>query len=132
MSKEADGCKVFVINQNGEILLLWRTKTAPSRADTWDLPGGWVDDNESAHDACLRELQEEAGISPVDLKELFVTEEERSFGKIRCLYALAHVSANDIILSYEHNDYKWVKTNQFLDFVVYEPHTTAFRHAFSQ
>jgi 8-oxo-dGTP diphosphatase len=50
------------------IVLIRRAKPPPG----WALPGGFVDEGEPLHDACVREVQEETGLS-VDLTEQFFT-----------------------------------------------------------
>jgi 8-oxo-dGTP pyrophosphatase MutT (NUDIX family) len=52
------GAQVLVVNETGEVLL---TK----RADNgyWVLPGGVVDPHEEIHDAAIREVYEEVGIT---------------------------------------------------------------------
>jgi ADP-ribose pyrophosphatase YjhB (NUDIX family) len=51
-----------VSNQRGEVLLV-RPSYSPSR---WQLPGGYLEANESALDALNRELREELGLEPTD------------------------------------------------------------------
>jgi 8-oxo-dGTP pyrophosphatase MutT (NUDIX family) len=50
-------CGVLVVNTRGELLLCHVTHTAK-----WDIPKGMQDPGETALDAAIRELREEAGI----------------------------------------------------------------------
>lgn len=48
----------YVTNENGQVLLVktyWR-------ADTWEMPGGQVEEGEPLHEALCREVKEETGI----------------------------------------------------------------------
>ena len=60
-SIEAAGGVVF--NDREEILLIYRL-------GKWDLPKGKVEQNESSEDAALREVEEECGITKVQMDEL--------------------------------------------------------------
>ncbi len=53
----------LVFNQKGEVLLI-------NRKGLWDLPKGKQEPNEDIRDAALREVEEECGISGVELQEL--------------------------------------------------------------
>ena len=55
--------KAIVINKEGRMLTLFRTETAPTRPNTWDLPGGDLDFGEDATKSVIREIQEETGLS---------------------------------------------------------------------
>ena len=50
----------FIINPKGELLVCVRGNE-PSKGK-WDLPGGFVDDFETAEQAVVREIQEELGM----------------------------------------------------------------------
>lgn len=50
----------FILNKNGELLVCVRKKD-PAKGE-WDLPGGFVDDDETAEQAIVREIQEELGM----------------------------------------------------------------------
>mgnify|MGYP000134868071 CR=1 FL=1 len=55
----------FIVNASGELLVCKRGK------GTYDLPGGFVDGNESAEEAMSREIQEELNAKVVDAKYLY-------------------------------------------------------------
>ena len=57
---EAAGGKVY--NQNNEILAIYRL-------DKWDLPKGKVEEGEEIPEAAVREVEEECGISGVEIKK---------------------------------------------------------------
>ena len=57
-----------IFNADGNILLMRRTDN-----ETWCLPGGYVDPNETPADAAVREAYEETGlrVEPVELVEVY-------------------------------------------------------------
>ena len=59
----------FIVNEQNELLVCRRAKD-PSKG-TLDLPGGFVDDNETAEQAVVREVNEELNISVVASEYLF-------------------------------------------------------------
>lgn len=59
----------FILNEKEELLVSIRAKE-PAK-NTCDLPGGFVDDNETAEEALLRELDEELGIKVNQIEYLF-------------------------------------------------------------
>ena len=59
----------FILNENDELLVRIRA-TEPAK-NTCDLPGGFVDDNETAEEALIRELKEELGITVDQVDYLF-------------------------------------------------------------
>lgn len=64
--KLSAGAAIF--NADGNILLMRRTDN-----ETWCLPGGYVDPNETPADAAVRETHEETGlrVEPVELVEFY-------------------------------------------------------------
>jgi mutator protein MutT len=119
--------KVFLENENNEILLLRRSKTAPHRALKWDLPGGWVESGEEPLDACARELEEEAGIVASKLQKADETTEIQENETIIRFYAKGTTVGSAVKLSYEHDTYIWVSKKEFLDYMKFEPYATMFK-----
>ena len=52
-----------MITSNGKLLLLRRSSSV-ERPGLWNLPGGHIEEGETAKEACLRETYEETGILP--------------------------------------------------------------------
>ena len=59
---------LLVENEKGEILLVKR-KIAPKK-DFWDIPGGFVALDETIEESLIREIREELGANPKDIKYL--------------------------------------------------------------
>lgn len=109
--------KAIIQNEEGKILTIFRTETAPSRPNTWDLPGGEVDFGENPQDGIKREILEETGLEVEDIRpfdiEVHLFPEEGVYW-LTIAYKCRAVSSK-IKLSYEHNDYKWVTPGEFLE-----------------
>jgi len=116
MSQFAVTQKAVIQNEEGKILAIFRTETAPSRPNTWDLPGGEVDMGEGAIDSIKREIKEETeleveDVCPFDVETHLFPEEGVFWFTIA--YKCKALSDN-VVLSWEHNDYKWVTAEEFL------------------
>lgn len=59
----------FIVNESGDLLVCKRAKE-PEKG-TLDLPGGFVDENESAEEAVSREISEELQAKVIDSEYLF-------------------------------------------------------------
>ena len=80
-SKKCDNCgfvfyinpsaavAAFIVNENKELLISIRAHE-PAK-NTWDLPGGFVDDDETAEEALIREIKEELNLETDCVKYLF-------------------------------------------------------------
>ena len=95
----------LVYNHDNKILILKRSELDMDEANCWDPPGGGLEKGENIETGFLRELIEETGLT-VDEVTIFGVHEvdDGSLG----LFARAETQTNKVILSEEHNDYKWV------------------------
>lgn len=107
--------KAILFNESGKILTIRRTETAPSRPLHWDLPGGDLDFGEDAKEGIIREIKEETGLEVEDLKLLDVIS---AFNDVKQFWVticyIARPTTNKAVLSYEHDDLKWVTPDEFL------------------
>jgi ADP-ribose pyrophosphatase YjhB (NUDIX family) len=70
----------FIVNTSGDLLVCKRGKE-PEKG-TFDLPGGFVDDHESAEGAVKREIEEELKAKVIDAKYLFSLPNEYEYNKM--------------------------------------------------
>ncbi len=108
--------KAFVFNPEGKLLTLFRTETAPTRPNTWDLPGGDLEFGEDAIESIIREIQEEAGLSVTNVRPFDVESLINPAGDFWISIAYYAQTANsNVKLSFEHNAFKWVTISEFLE-----------------
>ena len=70
----------FIVNKQGDLLVCKRGKD-PEKG-TWDLPGGFVDGNETAEEAISREIFEELQTKVTDANYLFSLPNEYEYSKL--------------------------------------------------
>ena len=111
-----------------QVLILRRGKTAPNNPGAWSLPGGYTDLGESAVQTAVRELQEETGLVAHDAKELgkpYASPKDSTYGMAAvvcyCQNALDLGRSSDCPgglpickkLGYPENDaFEWVTIDQ--------------------
>jgi 8-oxo-dGTP pyrophosphatase MutT (NUDIX family) len=69
---DCDTAVIALFNKEGQLLALKRGLTAPWKPGHWNITGGIVGDtnkNEVPKDAVLREVKEETGLIPNNIKE---------------------------------------------------------------
>ncbi len=112
MEDKRIGVHGLVKNKEGLYLLIKRSKTDPDEGDCWDLVGGGIDEGERLEDGFIREAKEEAGIEVVVLSLSFSYAADD--GTLQ-LIVDGNYKTGEIVLSSEHNDYKWVEMNDLLN-----------------
>jgi len=108
--------KTLIFNKSGQILTLFRTETAPFYPNTWDFPGGLVSDAEEIEASARREIKEESGLEVGKLEEIDKIEIKNHKGKDWITFIFKAKSDSDkVTLSYEHNNFRWVQPEEFLN-----------------
>lgn len=99
-----------IIFDGREVLLLKRdTDSVTKRSPwTWDLPGGHIDDGESAEEAATREVEEE---TELNVSSMSPVGQDSNIGKLTYFYT-AEEWDGEIKLSKEHEEYKWVSSTE--------------------
>lgn len=98
-----------IIEHEGKILIVRRSKTDKTRAGVWELPGGGVDNDESLEEAAEREVLEEAGIKVQNITFFSSMQYIHPDGSRR-LGAIFHAvtSSFGVKLSFEHDKFEWI------------------------
>ncbi len=98
------GQYALIKNRDGQILMLQR-----ARSKTWCLPGGRLNEGEQWDAALVRELNEELGIRLANPQPFAVNVITDQWQTKYCVYFMfENNDSQDIKLSEEHCDYKWV------------------------
>jgi 8-oxo-dGTP pyrophosphatase MutT (NUDIX family) len=119
------GVHGLIQNPSGKYLVIKRSKTDYYDPDTWDLPGGGIEEGEGVQIGFAREALEEAGMKVVGVKITHAyTLNDRSLQ----LAVSAHTEDGEIILSPEHQDYKWMDYSEFISLTEVSLHLKAVQY----
>ena len=107
--------KLVVVNSEGKVLTMRRSKDAPRRPWTWDFPGGIVEYGEQPLESVIREAAEESGLmfTPDDISLVDVVTHPRGDEHGALVFYTANLSGAQIKLSYEHDAFEWVTKEEF-------------------
>ena len=115
----------LVLNSKREVLLIQRSKTDPSWPNMWEPPRGKIRAGETIIDGLKREVKEETGLSIDPVKYVDQFQYVRSDGKrisIQYNFLCRMVDTNQqVVLSFEHQNYKWVSKVGILELMVSGP-----------
>jgi len=110
--------KVLLKDGEGRLLVLKRSEENQTRQGCWDFPGGNFEKGEDIVKAAEREVREETKLEVDRLIPIYV---ESSGGRRNDgvdVIAIAYLStefSGEIGLSNEHDEYRWVKLEEFLE-----------------
>lgn len=124
--------KAVVKNSEGKILLIRRSETDERRPLQWDLPGGFVEDDENFVEAAARETFEETGIT-IDAKDLHLahtlTENVLEKGNTCWLTFIGELEGvPDVTLSFEHSEHAWMTLDEALAEITYDRQIKSLSH----
>lgn len=116
MSKIGVSQKAIIMNGEGKLLAIRRSDTAPVRPLHWDLPGGDLDFGEDPMQGIMREIAEETGLAVEHPEPFDVEAHVNSNGDfwVTIAYNARCGAVEDVKLSYEHDEFKWVTPEEFL------------------
>ena len=111
-----------LIIKDKKALILKRRPNDVHKPGKWDIPGGRLEKGENPHDGLKREVKEEAKmdiniILPVEVQHFFRDDGQ----KIALTIFLCTTQSDNITLSEEHTEYKWLdletESDQFPDWL---------------
>ncbi|MDD3190606.1 MAG: NUDIX hydrolase [Candidatus Pacebacteria bacterium] len=101
---------VFLFSSTGKLLALRHF------SGKWLLPGGHINKDEDWQTALFREIEEETGITDLEIsKPIFVDNWKNPEGFQYGVFFAGNTSAEEVRLSDEHIEYKWLGSLQEID-----------------
>jgi dATP pyrophosphohydrolase len=117
-----------------EFLLLRRAKDDDILPGLWQGVSGGLDADETAGEAALRELREEAGFGPDEIEAFYHLDQvnqflEPSLGGVltAAVFAVRLRPGREPVLSREHDDYVWVSPARALELAVWPAYRESIR-----
>ena len=107
--------KALIRDDQGRILVLYRSETHPYLAHDIDLPGGEIEHREKVEQGLMREIVEETGV------EVELGGEHRrhmwrpGIARTRFLYEIDSDGAPSVSISWEHKSYVWMSEEEFVE-----------------
>ena len=114
LPKKRMGCGCLILNEAQEILLL-----KPTYKDSWEIPGGIVEEDESPRQCCKREVLEELSLK-IELTHLLLVDynpgDENKTESLMFVFGVVPFSASKIqsifLNENEHSEYAFFKVSQ--------------------
>ena len=102
----------IIKNSDGEILIVKRHPKSRTDPDTWELPGGKVDEGESFDDALVREIKEETNLD-CKVGDLAIAI-QHDYPHKRTVQMIMHLDdvEGELMISDEHTDAKYASIDE--------------------
>lgn len=131
MAKTKLVAKAVLQAPDGSVLMIRRSSTDKRRPLQWDLPGGFVDDeDENFTAAVIREIDEETGLK-ADHDKLDLTYTKTAMtphGNTCWLFFVGPISQTDVKLSFEHDKFEWMTIDKAIQETQYDLHQELLKH----
>ncbi len=114
---------VYIPTNNGLLFLLLKRAKTKMYEHIWQGVAGKIEKGEKSWEAAKRELQEETGLKP---DKMFIVDHVSKFyeqmdDRINLVPVFGiEVNTQEVVLSDEHSEYKWVKIDEALDLLVWK------------
>lgn len=115
-------CYVYRQTDDGLKFLLMKRNLNKIYENLWQGVAGKIEDGETAPEAAIRELKEETGLDPVNM---FVADHVSRFYEVHedrvnlvPVFGM-EVDSDEVMLSEEHVDFKWVTIKEALNTLVW-------------
>ncbi|MFA6410113.1 MAG: NUDIX hydrolase [Candidatus Buchananbacteria bacterium] len=113
----------LIIDKDGKILIIKRSKENDCLKKYWDIPGGTLEDGEDPISGAVRETKEETGLNIKNLDLFHYTsnvDQVKNKQFIRLIFlATVNLKQPKIILNpREHDEYQWLDLNKITNFKV--------------
>lgn len=135
MDNLAIAVKSFIVNEKEELLLIKRRDNDPHSPGVWEIPGGRLAMGENPFDGIKRETKEETNLD-IEVKEpLGIHYFTRDDGqKITMIVFLCNPLSNDVKLSQEHTEFKWIPVEEANEIITsaFQKEVNVFRQYFSK
>lgn len=110
--------KCIIVRSDGSVLALKRAGDDHSRGGNWDLPGGGYEQGEDVIDSIKREVMEEMGIIAKNVTPVFFANNGAMSGYFQGdnVFGMCYLCRDwegEIKLSSEHDEYLWMKPQEF-------------------
>ena len=115
--------KVLIINDEGEVLCMTRSRHDDNRPGGWDFPGGDVEQDETIEEGLKREALEEAGIQLHNPQLVYTMSDSRHWGVGNWLFFVEHTEGRpEVRMSRDHEVFEWLAPDALLEKSDYELH----------
>lgn len=102
----------IISNDQGEVLILQRSKKNDVLPEYWDVPGGTLEDGEDPTVGAIREIKEEAGLDISNVKLFFQKSNVDASKNKQFVTLIFHAktsNTNAVINPEEHDTFAWIK-----------------------
>ena len=111
-----------IVIYNNKILIMKKVKPSSDGYGYWELPGGGLEYGETPHQALIRELKEETGLTIHVIKPVYTFTAIRPHYQTVGIGFLSIPTDDHVVLSHEHTEYKFVNSTEikeYLDETIY-------------